>query len=68
MVAPIDRSNLIRAVHNAPAASIADLELARLRHKRRQLAGELALLDRQIAMKLQELRRINRLIASGKSS
>jgi hypothetical protein len=67
MVAPIDRSNLIRVVHNAPPASAADLELARLRQKRRQLAGELALLDRQIAMKLQELRRMNRLIAGGKS-
>ena len=67
MVAPIDGSNLIRALHNAPPAAGADLELARLRQKRRQLAGELALLDRQIAMKQQELRRMNRLIADGKS-
>ena len=67
MVAPIDRSNLIRALHGAPPASTAELELARLRHKRRQLTGELALLDRQIATKLQEMRRINRLIAGGKS-
>ena len=67
MVAPIDGSNLTRAVHNASPASATDMELTRLRYKRRQLAAKLALLDRQIATRVQELRRINRLIAGGKS-
>jgi hypothetical protein len=67
MVAPIDMANPTRSVQPAPPASAAEWELARLRDKRRRLAGELALLDRQIATKLQEVRRINRLIASGKS-
>ncbi len=67
MVAPIDMANPTRSVQLAPTAYDAEWELARLRDKRRRLAGELALLDRQIASRLEEVRRINRLIASGKS-